>query len=175
VREDEMVNYSDLRDIQKREMESSAIVGLPDDFYDSVSALLSAKKRDALSSSSMLAIKEYENIKKILLSIQAKREEKIVLMAVRGENAGAGLTPPEREMLRELVGTVARSRDAIRAVWSNDEAQPGSSRRLRLLADVTQYKGLDNAVYGPFRKGEECTLPPPEAEWLLKSRMAELL
>jgi DNA replication initiation complex subunit (GINS family) len=170
-----MVNYSDLRDIQKREMESSAIVVLPDDFYDSVSALLSAKKRDALSSSAMLSIKEYENIKKILLSIQAKREEKIVLMAVRGENVGAGLTPQEREMLRELTGIVVRSRDAITKVWSNDEAQPGSSRRLRLLADVTQYKGLDNAVYGPFHKGEECLLPPPEAEWLLKSRMAELL
>jgi DNA replication initiation complex subunit (GINS family) len=170
-----MVNYSDLRDIQKREMESSAIVGLPEDFYDSVSQLLSAKKHDAMASASMLAIKEYENIKKILLSIQAKREEKIVLMAVRGENAGTGLTPPELEMLRELTGTVARSRDAITRVWSNDEAKPGNSRRLRLLADVTQYKGLDNAVYGPFHKGEECQLPPPEAEWLLKSHMAELL
>ena len=173
--EDEMVNYSDLRDIQKREMESSAIVSLPDDFYEAVSQLLSAKKRDALASQSMLAIKEYENIKKILLSIQAKREEKIVLMAVRGENAGAGLTTQEREMLKELGVIVARSRDSITRVWGNDEAKPDSSRRLRLLQDVTQYKGLDNAVYGPFRKGEECLLPPPEAEWLLKSRMAELL
>jgi hypothetical protein len=78
-------------------------------------------------------------------------------------------------MLRELVTIVARSRDSITKVWGNDEAKPGSERRLRLLQDVTQYKGLDNAVYGPFRKGDECQLPPPEAEWLLKSHMAELL
>lgn len=170
-----MVNYSDLRDIQKKEMDSSAIVALPDDFYESVSILLSARKRDALASQSMLAIKEYENIKRILLAIQAKREEKIVLMAVRGVNGGAGLTTKERDMLRELVATVSRSRDAIAKVWGNDEAVAGGARRIRLLQDVTPYKGLDNAVYGPFRKGDECTLPPPEAEWLLKARMAELL
>jgi DNA replication initiation complex subunit (GINS family) len=168
-----MVNYSDLRDIQKREMESSAIVSLPADFYESVSQLLSVRKRDALSSQSMLAIKEYENIRKILLSIQAKREEKIVLMAVRGEGAGAGLTAQEREMLKELAAAVSRSRDAITKVWGSEEAASG--RRVRLLQDVSQYKGLDNSVYGPFRKGDECMLPPPEADWLLKSRMAELL
>lgn len=60
-------------------------------------------------------------------------------------------------------------------MWGNDEAVAGGARRIRLLQDVTPYKGLDNAVYGPFRKGDECTLPPPEAEWLLKARMAELL
>jgi DNA replication initiation complex subunit (GINS family) len=170
-----MVNYSELRDIQKRETESSAMVGLPGDFYESVSQLLSTKKRDALASQSMLAIKEYENIKKILLTIQAKREEKIVLMAVRGESGAASLTSQEQEMLKDLGAIVAKSRDAITKVWGNEEAQPASSRRLKLLQDVTQYKGLDNVVYGPFHKGDECHLPPPEAEWLLKSHMAELL
>jgi len=171
-----MVNYSELRDIQKRELESSAIVLLPDGFYESVSQLLSTKKREALSSQAMLAIKEYENIKKILLGIQAKREEKIVLMAIRGENAGGGLTGQEIEMLRELGATVARSRDAIMKVWGNEDAKPSAaSRRLKLLQDVTQYKGLDNVIYGPFRRGDECALPNTEAEWLLKSRMAEAL
>lgn len=169
-----MVNYSDLRDIQKKEMESSAIVSLPADFYESVAQLLSAKKRDAMASQSMLAIKEYENIKKILLSIQAKREEKIVLMAVRGEGGSAGLTGQERQLLSELGATVSRSRDAITKAWGNEDAA-GGGRRIRLLQDVSQYKGLDNSVYGPFRKGDECMLPPPEAEWLLKARMAELL
>jgi hypothetical protein len=68
-----------------------------------------------------------------------------------------------------------KSRDAITRVWGNEDAQLANSRRLRLLQDVTQYKGLDNVVYGPFRKGDECLLPPPEADWLLKSHMAEPL
>lgn len=170
-----MITYSDLRDIQKREMESSAIVTLSDDFYDSVSQLLSLKKHEALSSKSLLAIKEHENIKKILISIQTKREEKIVLLAVRGENVGAGLTTQEREMLKNLSSIVKKSREIIKTVWDNEDAPTNDSWRLKLLQDVAQYKGLDDAVYGPFKKGEEHMLPQPEAEWLLKSRLAELL
>lgn len=170
-----MLNYSDLRDIQRKEMESSAVVALSDDFYQSMSMLLAEKKSAAQSSKSLLAIKEYENIKKILLSVQAKREEKIVLMAVRGESTGPGLTSEEREMLKELSSIVNKSRTVIKGVWESEEAAPHDARRIRLLQDVAQYKGLDNAVYGPFRKGEEQMLPNVEAEWLLKSRMAELL
>lgn len=170
-----MLNYSDLRDIQRKEMESSAVVALSDDFYQSMSMLLAEKKSAAQSSKSLLAIKEYENIKKILLSVQAKREEKIVLMAVRGESAGPGLTSEEREMLKELSSIVNKSRTVIKGVWESEEAAPPDARRIRLLQDVAQYKGLDNSVYGPFRKGEEQMLPNVEAEWLLKSRMAELL
>ena len=171
-----MLNYSDLRDIQKREMESSALVALSEDFYQSICRLLADKKSAVQSSKSILAIKEYENIKKILLSIQAKREEKIVLMAVRGETAGGGLTSEEREMLKELSSIVNRSRAAIKGVWDSEDAVPAhDERRIKMLQDVAQYKGLDNAVYGPFRKGEEQMLPNVEAEWLLKSRMAELL
>lgn len=168
-----MLNYSDLREVQKKEMESSAIVPLPDDFYQSVSRLLVEKKSGAQASKSLLAIKEYENIKKILLSIQAKREEKIVLMAVRSESGGSGLTAEEREMLKALSSIVNMSRAAIKGAWDNEDAE--SERRIKILQDVAQYKGLDNSVYGPFKKGDEQKLPIIEAEWLLKSRMAELL
>lgn len=170
-----MLNYSDLRDIQRRELESSAIVHLPDDFYPSISQMLSRKGSDALASKSLLAIKEYENIKKIIISIQVKREEKIVLMAVRGEQEGAGLTAEEREMLKELFSIITRYREIVKNVWSTEDAVPSSSRRIKLLKDVSQYRGLDNSVYGPFRQGEETMLPPAEAEWLLKAGMAQIL
>ena len=53
-----MLNYSDLRDIQKREMESSEVVNLPDDFYALISEVLLKKKDEALSKKSLIAIKE---------------------------------------------------------------------------------------------------------------------
>ena len=170
-----MLNYSELRDIQKREMDSSGIVKLSDDFYQSVAQLLSSKKQEAMGSKSLMAIKEYENIKKILISIQSKREEKIVLMAVRGETNEAGLTSEEKGMLREIKSSVDRSHESIKGVWENDDLAPANSKRIRILQDVAQYKGLDNIVYGPYRKGEEHVIPVTEAEWLLKSRMAEPL
>jgi len=168
-----VLNYSELRDIQKREMESSGIVKLSDDFYQAVALLLSTKKQEAMSSKSLMAIKEYENIKKILISIQSKREEKIVLMAVRGETNDTGLTSEEKGMLRDIRASVDKSHESIKGVWENDDLAPANSRRIRILQDVAQYKGLDNLVYGPYKKGDEQVLPMTEAEWLLKSRMAE--
>ncbi|MEW6748794.1 MAG: hypothetical protein AB1295_03750 [Candidatus Micrarchaeota archaeon] len=168
-----MLSYSDLRDIQRKEMESSAIVPLPDDFYRSVSELLTKKGGEAMESKSLLVIKEHENTKKIVKSVQAKREEKIVLMAVRGEREGNGLTVEERELLKELSSIIKKARETVRSVWeSEDNASPGSDR-IKILKDVSQYRGLDNALYGPFKEGEEQFLPHAEAEWLLKARMAE--
>ena len=169
-----MLNYSDLRDIQKREMESSAIVVLPEDFYVLISQMLSKKAGEAASSKSLLVIKEYENIKKIILSISAKREEKIVLMAVRGEREGSGLTMEEKEMLKELSSIIKKSRETVKTAWASEEAGD-DSRRIKIVKDVSAYRGLDNSVYGPFRAGDEQLLPRAEAEWLLKAGMAEIL
>jgi len=175
-----MLSYSELRDIQRREMESSAIVVLVDGFYQSMAEFLAKKKSEAVASKSLLAIKEYENIRRILLSIQVKREEKIVLMALRGDNAGAGLTNEERELLKELVSIINRSRDIVKSAWDHEEMASAHGnaegvRRIKILQDVAQYKGLDNVVYGPFKHGEEQAMPNAEAEWLLKARMAEPL
>jgi len=172
----QMLDYSGLRGIQKKEMESSAIVNLPEDFYQEASALLSKKKEDAVSSQSLLAIKEYENIKKIMLSISAKREEKIVLMAVRGENPGEGLTSEEKVMLKELSSIIINSRQKVKNIWDREEAPPTpSGKRIKILKDVEQYRGIDSSLYGPFKEGEEHMLPDKEADWLLKAGMAEAL
>lgn len=170
-----MLNYSELRDIQRKEMGSSAIVKLPEDFYQQVSELLAQKKEDAVSTQSLLAIKEYENIRKIVRSVAAKREEKITLMAVRGGSEGAGLTGEEKDLLKGLSTIIKKSRDSVKSVWETDEKAEAESRRIKITKDVERYRGLDNTVYGPFKEGEEQSLPAPEAEWLLKAGMAEPL
>ncbi len=170
-----MLNYSELREIQKKEMESSAVVSLPEDFYSTVSELISKRGGEALVSKSLLAIKEVENIRKIVRSIQAKREEKIVLMAVRGEREGAGLTAEERELLKELSSIIKKSRESVKSVWESEDSSEHNSRRIKILKDVSQYRGLDNSLYGPFKEGEEQSLPKAEAEWLLKAGMAEII
>ncbi len=166
-----MLTYAVLRDIQRREMESSALVRLEPDFFSKVSILLSEKKEEARQGRSMLPIREYENIKKIIRDIQSKREEKLVLMAIRGDNSGKGLTPDEQELLSELISTVEKGRSKLTGIWS-EENKP-LRVRISVLKDVEEYKGLDNRVYGPFRRGEEHMLPKGEAEWLTREGMAE--
>lgn len=166
-----MLTYSALREIQKKEMESAALVKVDENFYEQVAELLEKKKEEALISKSILTIKEYENIKKIIATIQLKREEKLVLMAIRSKVTEEGLTTREKKTLEGISDIIAKNRTAISETWSIDQST--NIRRIKIIKDVEQYKGLDNVIYGPFRMGEQPLLPKEEIEWLLKSRMAE--
>ena len=127
------MDYSALRDIQRSEMQSSAIVKLPEDFYRMISDLLQKKQEEAISAKSLGAIKEHENIKKIVRSIAAKREEKIVLMAVRGETNGEGLTEEEKELLKGLTSIIMKSRETVKSVWETDAPTPTESQKVKML------------------------------------------
>jgi len=169
-----LLNYSNLREIQKKEMESAAITPLEDDFYEKVSELLKKKKESAVKSQSILEIREYENMKKIIISIQSKREEKMVLMALRGETEGKGLTSEEKKMVDELSKTIQKYRGSM-DISTEEEKEDVKKKTVRIIKHIEQYKGIDNDLYGPFKEGEEVLLPAGEAEWLLKAKMAELL
>jgi hypothetical protein len=74
-----------------------------------------------------------------------------------------------------LSSTIRKSRETVKSAWDSEDALPANSRRIKILKEVSQYRGLDNALYGPFRQGEEQNLPRAEAEWLLKAGMAEIV
>ena len=173
-----MLGYSELREIQKKEMESSSLCPIGETFYEMISELLKIKKEEAVKKNSLSAIKEYENIKKIVVSIQNKREEKIAIMAIRGSIESPNLCSLERKVLDELSGIFSKGRKEINEIWDSDETVSSNnnlSRKLRILSDLGQYKGIDNQVYGPFKKGQEVSIPEAEAEWMIKSKIAELL
>lgn len=169
-----MISYSMLRDIQKKEMDSAAIVKLDESFYSEVANFIEEKKRLAKESGSLLSIKEYENVRKIVSAIQVRREEKIVLMAVRGESDPKGLTKEENGLLKDLCKRIDECRQSISDIWNRKRDGP-ETKKVRILKDIEPYTGLDKKAYGPFKNGEEPLLPLAEAEWLLKSRMAEVL
>jgi len=171
---DIMISYSYLREIQKKEVESAALTKLDGSFYEQVAEFLKKKKEEALSTNSILSIKEYENIKKVVISIQSKREEKLFLLSLRGQ-AVDGLTESERTLFENISTTVQKYRDNVFEVLSKEGHDAPRIKKIKIVKDVEQYKGLDNNVYGPFKTGEEALLPMQEVEWLLKSHLAELL
>ncbi|MBI2079885.1 DNA replication complex GINS family protein [Candidatus Micrarchaeota archaeon] len=170
-----MLNYATLREIQKKELESAALTQLEGDFYEKVNELLRKRSQEAMNSKSFLAIKEYENIRKIVISIQIKREEKLALMGLRGEGEPKGITSEEKEFLEKFVGIINSMRESIKDRWETKESgiSAKKDRRVKVLKDVEQYKGIDNNIYGPFKVGEEINLPEEEANWLLKTKIAE--
>lgn len=168
------LDYSLLRDIQKNELESTKPTPLEENFYANASDFLSTRKKEAFASGSTLSIREYENIKKILTTIKERREEKIILMAIRGDGNSGRLTPEEKKLLKELSDAVRKFRESIADSASEESTLPvPEKKKVKLLKDIEPYKGLDNNVYGPYKSGDEIELPPAEAEWLLKAKMAE--
>jgi DNA replication initiation complex subunit (GINS family) len=166
-----MLNYAELRNIQRKEMESSEVTSLDNNFYTLVAEFLTARKKEAITSKSIIVIREYENIRKIVFAIQSRREEKIVLMAVRGIHEGKGLTENEKIMLKDLASIIEKSRSGVKDAW-NSERIASDTVRVKMLRNIEQYRGKDDLLYGPFKGGEERLLPPEEAKWLLQVGMA---
>ena len=167
-----MLSYSRLREIQKKEADSAQIVKLEPGFWIDAGEFIKEKKKGAMDGESILAIKEYENIRRIVAAIQMRREEKIVLMAVRGEKDMPGLTKEEGALLRDISERVHKCRNDISDAWSGKLIDTGA-KKVRILKDIEPYTGLDNNTYGPFSSGDEQSLPEAEADWLVKSKMAE--
>jgi hypothetical protein len=48
-------------------------------------------------------------------------------------------------------------------------------KKVRFTKDVPAYRGADSQTFGPFKSGQEETLPPQEADWLLKGKLAQVV
>ncbi|MFP3949750.1 MAG: hypothetical protein ACLFUZ_01510 [Candidatus Micrarchaeia archaeon] len=172
-----MLNYSKLRDMQRAEVASSELCKVENNFYSQLQGFLDEKREEAMESKKLLVIKEYENLKKIVRAIVNKRNEKLMLLALRGKTDTAGLAKEEAEFLGHLSRAIEENESRLSFIFEegNGGERKDNIKRIRLLKDISPYKGLDERIYGPFKKGDEAELPPGEAQWLLKEKMAELL
>jgi DNA replication initiation complex subunit (GINS family) len=172
-----MLNYAKLREMQRSEISTSELCVVEEDFYSQVRSFLEEKKAEAMGSQNLLVIKEYENLRKIAKAIVNKRNEKLVLLALRGKYETTGMTKEEADFLGHLSRAIEANEAQLSFIFEekNGSGKKDNIKRLRLLKDISPYKGLDDRVYGPFKSGEKVELPSGEAQWLLKEKMAELL
>ncbi len=167
-----MLAYSRLREIQKKEMESLELVKMEKDFYAQLAQFIESKKATALKNQSFAEMRELENIKKVAKSIIAKRREKLLMISALSVETPEGLAECEQEFLAQLKSTVEKSFGPLEALF--EEPRNGiAGTKVKIVKTIDAYKGFDNKIYGPFMEGEEIALPEEEAEWLLKSKMAE--
>jgi DNA replication initiation complex subunit (GINS family) len=158
-------------------MASSELCTVEEGFCLELKDFLEKKREEAVGSSNLLVLREYENLRKIAKAIVGKRTEKVVLLALRGKKEASGLTREEAHFLSKISGAIEEN-DAEMAVLFEEGGENGKKnniKRVKFIKDIDPYKGLDEKVYGPFRTGEIAQLPLDEAQWLLKEKMAELL
>jgi DNA replication initiation complex subunit (GINS family) len=183
----EELNYKKLRDLLYEEKSSGALVALPEDFYSRLEDFMSRKRLELDKSHSLIEIREFENIVKTVREVHAQREQKILFRALRseGRHDTTGLTREEHELFDSIShelgesrgrfeGMMDLSKPAKKAPQPEEEASE-TFKKVRILKDVPAYRGADEATYGPFKLGQEQALPMEEADWLVKSRLAESL
>ncbi len=172
-----MLNYSRLREMQRSEIASSELCPVEEGFYSQLKVFLEEKRGEALETQNLLVIKEYENLRKIARAIVNKRNEKLVLLALRGKKETTGMTAEEAEFLGHLSKDIEENDAQLAFIFEENGsgAKKDNIKRIKLLKNISPYKGLDDNVYGPFDEGEVAELPAAEAQWLLKEKMAELL
>ena len=172
-----MLNYAKLREMQRSEISTSELCVVEENFYSQMRGFLEEKKGEAMDSQNLLVIKEYENLRKIAKAIVNKRNEKLVLLALRGKRETTGMTSEEADFLGHLSRAIEANESQLAFIFEegNGSGKRDNIKRVRLLKDISPYKGLDERVYGPFKAGEEVDLPAEEAQWLLKEKMAERL
>ncbi len=168
-----MLTYSSLREIQKKEMESLEPVKVEKDFYAQLGHLVESKKAAALKNQSFAEMRELENVKKVAESIIAKRKEKLLMLSAIAEQEIDGLADEEKGFLSRIREVSKDSFSTVLSVFEEPEKERDRRTRVKIVKTIEAYKGFDNNIYGPYKEGEEILLPEEEAEWLLKSKMAE--
>ncbi|MCK4319908.1 DNA replication complex GINS family protein [Candidatus Micrarchaeota archaeon] len=165
-----MLNYAKLRELQRKEASSAEISTLEPNFYEEIKKVLEEKKIKAMVGESLLVIKEYENIKKILVDIEEKRIEKIVFMAMKGKQSSESLSREESTFLAEVYEVIWKNKKRMNSFWTEKKE---NIKRIKILKDITAYKGSDGKIYGPYVGDQLVELPEEEAAILLKDNLAE--
>ncbi|MEM3030567.1 MAG: hypothetical protein QXH27_02420 [Candidatus Micrarchaeia archaeon] len=172
------ISYEELRRIQAREKREPGLCELEADFYDRVNAHVAERRSRLEKKFDFAAAREYENTLKILRDIYAKREQKILLLALRaarGEEEANGLTREERALFDSVVKLLRECSTRFQGILEvGAAARELSKRRVKILRDVPEFVGKDMMNYGPFKLGEDVLLPENEAARLERLGMAHI-
>ncbi|HLC47654.1 MAG TPA: hypothetical protein VJI13_01145 [Candidatus Norongarragalinales archaeon] len=187
------ISYDALRKIQMQERNFGALSSLDEDFYERYNLWISEQKRLLHTEFSIETLKAFENAKKIIEEISAKREQKIVLKALKDLRSNsidsAGLSKEEKSFYLKML-TDARDfeqsvvlftekKQELRKTDMKDELKPvekSVSEKLatiRILVSMGRFVAPDGATYGPFEPSQIVSIDREIAEILVRKGAAK--
>ncbi|MFH1107554.1 MAG: hypothetical protein V1787_06720 [Candidatus Micrarchaeota archaeon] len=188
------LSFEALRKVQLQERNFGALSALQDDFYESYSLWILEQQRALKSGFTIERMKVFENSKKILDEVRLKREQKILLKALKDYRNGAvssdGLAKEEKALYVGIVGGLKEFEEtaASPAGREKPEAQPiavdlqtaaeekpeppADSLKLKFAVAVPQFVGLDGTSYGPYEAGKVASVKKEVAEILVRKGAA---
>jgi len=174
------LSYNFLRKLQQTERGSMALTVLSSEFYGGVCTFLTTQQDNLKEEQSLMKVKEIENTKKVLEDILRSRQRKILLRALQSTSKDTeGMAPEEVKLYREMRKVIGEHTLIIDNIIAGKKISSISKsiedfKKVKILKNVPAYKGIDGTLYGPYAPHEEKELPVKEAEFLIKTEVAEV-
>ena len=201
-----LITYEALYEILRKEKYEKELQKLEDSFFNDVVRYLeekealteSQKSKDSLfSKEGEKTQKQLENIKKILMEIYEKRENKIIQHALMSSRFNEKNLPNmlkeealfykqiknvlnkyRKEILESLISKKIPEIKEESFIENKDLEKPPQEKEnliklIRFLHETPQFIGDDLIIYGPFEKEDIASLPTMIADLIIKKEIAE--
>ncbi len=182
------ISYEALRKVQLQERNFGALSSLDEEFYERYNLWLAEQKRLLQSEFRIETLKAYENAKKIIEEISEKREQKIVLKALKDLRSNSidssGLSKEEKTFYLKLLATAKdfeetvvqfkEKKPELKAEERKEMAKLGEKLlSIRMLVSISKFVAPDGNTYGPFEPAQIVSMEKEVAELLVKKGAAK--
>ena len=171
------IDYTLLRNIQNNEKSGMGLTELDNEFYTQARAYIQILGDNNQKNPSLINIREYENANRIFQEFVNIRMKKIVLNALQLASIPKNTLPEEEIFYSKIKENVIDFEknyiDCAENQKISKKTKTEGFKKVKILKDIPQYKGLDGNTYGPYKKETSVSLVDSEAEFLISKEMAE--
>ena len=188
--------YNQLYAAWQREIDDPTLGALPSDFYVKITEYLRRIKDedkilDKKSVKMNLLLHESANVERMLKEMLDIRYRKLIKTVTKNHKAPAGLTIEEARMVETFAdftkayrkfadklmeGQIVESAKAPAKAETKVEIAPAPKRStIRFIKSIPAIMGADMKSYGPFVAEDVASLPPQNAQILVKQGLAVLV
>jgi len=189
--------YNELYAAWQREIDDPTLGGLPLDFYTKIAEYLRHIKEedkvlDKKSVKMNLLEHEAQNVGRMLKELLGTRYRKIIKTVTKSQKLPSDLLTVEEARMCEtfadftktyqkfaenlMQGQITESPKAVTKAEVNAEVTPTYKRStIRFLKNIPAIMGADMKSYGPFVAEDVASLPPQNAQILVKQGLAVLV
>ena len=137
------MDYEDLRRVQRLETGSASLAQVDAQFYGQVADLLSGQRASGKDS------KIFDNSVRTLRDIFERREQKLVLQALRAAHGGAavdGVPTEEKEFFNKLVEALRQNRSSFEELLSGEVKHRSEALSLQNIRDIPTIESNGSGV-----------------------------
>jgi len=189
--------YNELYAAWQREIDDPTLGGLPLDFYGKIAEYLRHIKEedkvlDKKSVKMNLLEHESQNVERMLEELLGARYRKIIKTVTKNQKLPSELLTSEEAKMCETFTDFAKSyrkfaddlmqgqlsepiKVIIKVEANTAASQPHKRSTIRFLKNIPAIMGADMKSYGPFVAEDVASLPPQNAQILVKQGLAVLV